>query len=343
VGTDCEINCSWTEIRKQLDEQRNNNRDRRQAFLQKTNVCDEVVFLTEAMIELDYYNAFLGSVGRRERLFGKETMDKEVLMNELNEAADKYFNSGLYSDTHFRFIAAAYIPAARFFTQMFDDIDLVDWTNEIAKTDVIKDFMFTVQAGYALIRKDLDNFEKYSIHVNNEYLLDRLMQEYKITRTKMENPENISAYVLGSPVDFTTFSIEQNVIGKTNAPNYGKVQVINIGASWCGPCKPVLEQFAALDKEYAGMNVCFSFICITPDNLETRIMYRERGINDATVHFTTKDEYEFLVKMFSPMGLPYGILLNRKGVVVDWGTHVRPSENLREKINLLLKQDKLIK
>jgi hypothetical protein len=43
------------------------------------------------------------------------------------------------------------------------------------------------------------------------------------------------------------------------------------------------------------------------------------------------------------MAFPYGILVNRKGVIVDYGTHVRPAEMLSEKINLLLVQDNLIK
>jgi len=41
VGTDCEMNCSWAEIREKMDEERNEYRKRRQTFLQKTDVCDE--------------------------------------------------------------------------------------------------------------------------------------------------------------------------------------------------------------------------------------------------------------------------------------------------------------
>jgi len=45
----------------------------------------------------------------------------------------------------------------------------------------------------------------------------------------------------------------------------------------------------------------------------------------------------------SPMAFPYGILVNRKGVIVDYGSHVRPANMLREKIDLLLEQDNLLK
>ena len=96
-------------------------------------------------------------------------------------------------------------------------------------------------------------------------------------------------------------------------------------------------------KEYTADNVHISFICVSGDKKETREMYQKKGIDDATVHFTTNDEFYFLTRTFSPLGFPYGILINRKGVIVDYGGHIRPEFMLREKINLLLEQDKLIK
>ena len=346
VGTACEMNCSWEEIRKKMDKERNNYRDRRQSFLQKTSVCEEVVFLTEAMIELDFYHSLVGTIMRRENRFGRETMDKKILMDELDDVKEKYFHSGLYSDTHFKFIGSTYVSAvASFVTPIEHDTDFIDWTKEVAKTDTIRDFMLTVRAGYALLQKDLDLFEKIATHVNNEHLLDRLMQEYRKTRSSMVNPENISSYITGNSKDFTdkTSFDNKNLLAKIIAPNDGKVQVINIGAAWCAPCKPVLEQLSALMNEYSDKNMCVSFICISDDNEETRALYREKGIDDTTVHFTTNDEYQFLAKTFSPLVFPYGILVNRKGVIVDYGTHVRPGEMLLEKINLLLEQDRLIK
>jgi thiol-disulfide isomerase/thioredoxin len=237
------------------------------------------------------------------------------------------------------------MPTARIAIARTDETDIVDWIQKVAATNLVKDFMLTVQAGNALLKRDLDEFGKYSIHVENEYLIDRLMQEYRTVRSNMLNPENISSSITGNPKDFTgnvAFE-DKNVLAKLIAPNDGKVQIINISAAWCAPCHPVLDMLVSLREDYAGKNVCLSFICISPDKKETREMYREKGIDDTNVHFTTDVEYNFLAKTFSPMGFPYGILVNRKGVIVDYGMHVRPNLMLREKINLLLEQDKLIK
>ena len=348
VGTACEMNCSWTEIIKEMNEERNDYRERRQAFLQKNSVCNEVVTLTEAMIELDYYQMLVGTIIHRKSIlsFKKETMDVDSLINELNEVAAKYFNAGLYSNSHFKFIGSAYLSAAaRFVSQPDKDTDLEAWVNDITKTDIIKDFMLAVIAGNYLLQKDLDSFEKISEHIKNEYLLDRLTQEYKITRANMIDPESISSHILGKPKDFTkTISFDNNnLISKTIALDYGKVQVINVSAAWCSPCKPVLEKLATLMKEYSDEEVSFHFICVSADDKKTRDMYLAKGIDDAHVHFVTADEYYFLAQTFSPLSFPYGILVNKKGVIVDYGSHVRPEAMLREKIDLLLKQDNLIK
>jgi thiol-disulfide isomerase/thioredoxin len=345
VGTDCEINCSWAEIMDKMDEERNNYRNRRQAFLQQNNVCDEVVFLTEAMIELDYYFRFAETILKRESL-GMGTMDIETLMNELDEVAVKYFNSGYYSYSHFKFISRSYMKTA-FSVKQYNSIDFkfTDLAKEVAKTDVIRNFMIATTASKALLHKDLEWFEELTSNIDHAYLLDRLMQEYRIARSNMVNPENISAYILGnSPKDLTgniSFN-DQNMFAELITPNNGKVHVINIGALWCPPCKVVIEQTRLLMEEYAKEDVYFSFICISADNLETRAMYRERGIDDTTVYFTTDEEYHLFAKTFPPLAIPKGILVNRKGVIVDHGIHVRPSELLRKKIDMLLKQDRLI-
>jgi thiol-disulfide isomerase/thioredoxin len=346
VGTDMERNASWAEIINKLNEQRNELHNRRQAFLQNNNVHEEVAFLTEAMIELDYYSSLGETVARREHRFQKGTTDKNLLMRELNDVAERFFHSGIYSNAHFKFILSAYTSIAYFAAETKRDSfnDFIDLANEVAESEIIRDFMLTVQAGIALQQKDLDSFEKIAAHISNDYLLDRVMQEYRTTRRNMLNPENISSYILtGNSRDLTPFfSIKNNPIGKSVALGGGSVQVINIGASWCAPCKPVISATKELMKEYADKDVSFTFISIT-DGEESRRVYTDRGIDLSLVYFTNEGEMNYLFQTFSPMGLPYGILINKKGIIVDYGSHVRPGTGFREKIDLLLRQDTLIK
>ena len=347
VGTDCENNCSWAEIKQKSDEERNWYRQRRKEFLAENTVCDEVLFLTEAMIELDYYHRFVHTVMARTHR-NKETMDLNLLMDELDEVAEKYFNVGLYSNSHFKFIAESYLMATYVTNKATIEDNTIGWVNKVAPTETIKDFMLTVMAGQSLLNRDLESFEKFSVNVANEYLLDRAMQEYRTVKMTMVSPENISAYILNnSTKEFRNNVLrleDKNILAQKIEPNHGKVHIINISSAGCGPCYPVLEKLQKMKEEYADKDVVFSFICISSGTEETRERYRKRGIDDTKLHFCNNYESQFLFQTFSPLGFPYGILVNRKGVIVDYGFHLRPeSDTFREKIELLLKQDNLVK
>ena len=108
-----------------------------------------------------------------------------------------------------------------------------------------------------------------------------------------------------------------------------------------------IEQLSRLKEEYDDKDVHISYINFTADNEKSREtireLYRLNGIDSASVHFPTNDERIFGDKTLHLLQFPLGILVNRKGVIVDNGPHVRPEELLRKKIDLLLEQDKLLK
>jgi len=343
IGTQALIDLSWDEIRKILDKKRRYNRENRQTFLLKNKVGEEVVFLSEAMIELEYYSALVNITNGRKNIYHKEIMNEQKLINEVQEAAVKYFSKGLYSKAHFSFISAAYETAARLVYPLGDDTPYSDWAKKVAKTDTIRNFLVAKRAGYALLKKNLNEFETLSAHITHEYLLDRLINEYMIVRANMLNPENISASILRKPTDFANnITVNNNPVAQTVDINKGNVIVINIWANWCRPCHDVLLQFKPLVEEFAGKKVYFSFLCFSGLEQKAVDSFHKTGLDESSNHFCTPDEAQYLFKTFSPFGLPYGILVNRQGVVVDYGFHLRPGELLKEKINLLLEQDRLI-
>ena len=333
---------TWAEVRKKLDKHRQYNLEKRLLFLQKYKVCDEVVFLSKAMIELNYYIGLAGNALTWKDLYGKEVMDMQVLMNELHDVAVKYFSSGLYSNAHFRFISI-YKYTAQTVKPQGSDKSFAEWAKEVAKTDTIRNFMLATKAGAALLSKNLAEFEELYAHVDHQYLSDRLMNDYSKVRTNMINPEKISSSILDNPNDFfNNISLDKNIIAKTIAPYKEQVHVINIWTEWCPPCHDVLMQFKPLVDEFAGKDVCFSFLCVGGDQEKALKFFRQTGLDEASNHFGTAEDAQFLFKAFSPFVIPYGIIVNRKGVMVDYGSHLQPGVLLREKINLLLEQDKLL-
>lgn len=342
LGTAIEMSSSLIEIRKLLDEKKALNYEKRDAFLKKTNPDENVRFLTESMIELDYYSELIRIMALRKHS-GKEIINLSNLMGEIRRNAERYYSKGLYSNAHFNFIGT-YILLENLIHPNVDKDVFISHIQETAN-DTIRNFIFASSASYALKVKDLETFEKFSSEVNNDYLNSRLMKEYQIAWEKMNNPEQISAAITGERIDneLTASMLQkENIVSEIISKNKGKVQVITIWATWCGPCISEFSHFKTLIEKYKDKDVSFSFICAAGDKSQNYKILQRFGLENEDNRICTEDEFTFLTKTFSPLGFPYGILINKKGVIVDYGTHVRP-QTIQKKIEILLEQDKLIK
>jgi thiol-disulfide isomerase/thioredoxin len=343
IGTDCSLNCSVEEIRKQLDRDRQHFRDRRDAFLQTTHVDGEVAFLTGAMIEMDYYDALVHALWIKE-LHRGDPLNPEALLEEINEKIAGYFSRGWSSNVHLKFVASDYLPLMyRIYNRKQEkEIPFFDWVKTKACNDTVGNFMMAVAASNALEGKNLDLFEQLYQQVDMTCLSDRLMDEYQVTLNKMKAPEAVSAAITGKPRDISSaIATTENLMAATITPNKGKVHVIDIWGTWCRPCVEGLAEYRKLADEYAGKDVTFSFLSVGSDENKCNRVLAANGLSLFPNHVCTEEERIFLSGTFTPIAYPYGILVNRKGIIVDYGVHVRP-EGLREKIDLLLTQDYLI-
>jgi len=108
------------------------------------------------------------------------------------------------------------------------------------------------------------------------------------------------------------------------AENLGNVLYIDVWATWCPPCiieKPYSEK---LYNHFEGEPVTFVYLCMGGGHekwQETIKKYNLSGIH----HYTTEKEWQDLTKRFSIKGIPHYLLFNKEGVMVDFGSHLRPS------------------
>ena len=340
IGTDCTNNCSVEEIIKLLNDKKALFYERRNAFLKTTQIHKDVLYLTESMIELDYYSTLINIMLLRNH-YGKEIINPTTLMNEIEKNTTKYFSDGPYSYSHFEFVGRAYILLRGFISP--SDKTLTYLLNEKFPNETIRNFVFARQASYALEIKDFDNFEKLHSQVNNEYFNSRLVMEYQMTLAKTNNLKAFSAAITGKSTDSNQNILsKKNVLAEMITQNLGKVHVIDIWATWCGACIAEFPHSKSLITHYENEDVVFSFLCAGGNEQQSHKVLQKHGLSNQPNYFCTNEEYFFLSTTFSPLSLPYGILINKKGVIVDHGSHVRPTL-IQEKIDLLLKQDDLIK
>jgi thiol-disulfide isomerase/thioredoxin len=343
LGTDDEKNLSVKEIRKQLDEQKKALYEKRDAFLKKNEVCMEVVKLSESMIEFAYYEAFIHAMIARKMTFNKDYINPDELMSEINGKITPYFSGKYFSTANFKFISSGFY-GMHFLT--IGDTGLKSFTFKASRNKTVRDFIRASQASHALASKNLKLYKELYPRVKKKYLADRLKNEYGMVTDRIRNAENISASITDAPLpDFPSVKMDNDInpVNEIIKREKGKVHVIDIGATWCAPCIIDLSAYRKLSEKFEGQEVVFSFIWLGGDEQKFYEYLERNGLENFPHHFCTKEESRFLTKILSISSIPVGILINRKGIIVDHGSYVRPVGNLlEEKIEILLKQDNLL-
>ncbi|NDV82947.1 TlpA family protein disulfide reductase [Bacteroides sp. 51] len=341
IGTNNESNLSMNEIRRMLDDKKGVYYQKRNEFLQKTQRHEDVLYLTEAMIELDYYSTLIRVVLQRSRS-GKEVGDLIVLKDEIDKKNTKYFSKELYSDSHFDFVGMAFVLNL-LITPPDENFSISSCLQKVHfPNDTIKNFTLARYASIALRTKELPIFEELYPQIDHLYLNSRLVKEHQNLLEKINNMEIMSAAITGGVTDMQAdISSKENLLSEIIARNKGKVQVIDIWATSCPPCIAEFPRYKELIDNDKYKDVAFSFICAGGDEQESYKILQKYQLSEIPNHCCTKEEFRSLSKTFSGISYPYGILVNKKGVIVDYGSHVRATL-IEKKLDLLLKGDKLI-
>lgn len=100
----------------------------------------------------------------------------------------------------------------------------------------------------------------------------------------------------------------------------GKLRLINIWATWCGPCVTEFPDLVIIDRMYRGRK--FEFITISADNKEKKqdvlSFLKEKEASNKNFIFNKDDVYQ-LIEAIDPKwqgGLPYTIVIEPGGKIV---------------------------
>jgi len=165
-----------------------------------------------------------------------------------------------------------------------------------------------------------------SIPLNNYY--NKLVEQLK-------NPEINSNATLSR----LNGSAGKSLIDSIWAKNQGKVIYIDFWATWCGPCKAEMPNSKKLKQKLAQKNVEFVYLCIDSEEEQWRLTLSQLQLDGQ--HFLCNKEQSISIRQaFDIHGIPYYMLVNKNGHIVEAGNHLRPmhSETI-EKIEKLLHEE----
>jgi len=124
---------------------------------------------------------------------------------------------------------------------------------------------------------------------------------------------------------------------------HGKVLVINLWASWCGPCRREIPEYEKVRKEYAGRDV--EFIGLTTEDPEDAFEKVNQFVRQTRFGFRIgwADREMAMVLMNGRGSIPQTVVIDTAGGVVNhWVGYTagHSAERLRDAIDRALPQPK---
>jgi thiol-disulfide isomerase/thioredoxin len=178
----------------------------------------------------------------------------------------------------------------------------------------------------------------------NKAKLEPELEAILIKNQKMELQELTNSYkqqraimsLQNAPLpgfDFTNYKG-----GKTNLENLkGKYLLIDIWATWCGPCIQEIPFLKKMEEKYRGKQIEFVSISVDDekDIEKWKKMVASKDLNGVQLHANNDWNSDF-IKALQLHNIPRFILVNPKGIIINSNSE-RPSDpKLTETLDKLL-------
>ena len=214
---------------------------------------------------------------------------------------------------------------------MTDNTSLMRFLKKTTKNKMLLQMLTTHFYNQMLEANDTESFEKHFREFNETVTFPLLKlntrDRYVIKKAYAENPKILSDAILHAdrPREGQLSSVKENeglkLMRSVIARNEDKVVYIHIGATWCPVTRYETPYQTEMAEAYKGQS------------LRIVNFYLDKG-SDGTNPFATNIETYHLADeqrlgldpiLHTSHGIPFYILINKEGVIVDFGEHLRPS------------------
>ena len=301
-------------------------------FVLERRPSPELISLCRKEIEADYYSALIQGLLMYKSVQGEEVsgffkteeaeplFDKDCLNSNLFELASNISMWELRSldQKEFRRLAGDY-PS------------LVRTLKQATKNDMLFQMMVSHFYNQLLEANDVDRFEEsfdsFNENVTFPLLKLSIRDRYVLKKAYQQNPRSLSDAILNAdkPRDGQTVVVKENegvkLLRSMIEQEERKVVFICIGATWCPGVRQELPYLLSLAEKFQGrpLRIVNFFIDNGPDDINTVA----QGIEN--FHLTDAQRAGLDPILHLGRGIPFYILIDKQGVIVDFGEHLRPS------------------
>ncbi len=125
--------------------------------------------------------------------------------------------------------------------------------------------------------------------------------------------------------DFRAVTLDSVPRPRSIADYRGKVLLINIWATWCGPCRIEMPSIEQLNKAYAGRGLQVVAVSVDDPGTEAQIrdFVKQYGLTFQILHDATGD----IGRIYQTTGYPETVIVGRDGLIrkklmgaTDWNS-----------------------
>lgn len=322
------------EFEKQLKEEHSSRLERRADFLKKYSPGAEVEEYTACLLAIDYYTT-LFSYATSQAADGKNVSRYKALLSELNpifSGKAAFANQFTLIDRLYTFL---YYEHTRREQSDFELEDIV----ATCKDFKILPYLYLYPIGKSLHDNDTTYLatrrQQFDSIVQAPYLRQPMLELYYAKVDFLNDPSKVSNYMLyGNYADEKTakenmpFMIPLYNLLKRHA---GKVIYIDFWGVTCPPCLAEMEPLKELRKRYSPNDVVMVSICGSSSREAYHKVLERFSLKGKEIEciymddWASSKDYHRMMAHWNLRGIPQFLLVNRHGIIVDYGTALRPS------------------
>ena len=148
--------------------------------------------------------------------------------------------------------------------------------------------------------------------------------------------KSVKMLAIGSPAPELKGTVLANKKAQTLADYKGKVVLVDVWATWCGPCVSMIPHEIEMVKKHAGKP--FNLISVSVDDKKATVEGFIAKTPMPWTHWWDNGEDNPLVQTLKVRGYPTLYLIDAKGVIRRKWSGVPPTEDLDKAVEMLIKE-----
>ena len=318
--------------------------ERLQDFIAEAHPSPELVQYCRREIETDFYAHLARALTTYQHFKGDDITGLFAVKDAEYLYDGKYLNSNLFELTES--INSWQLSQLSNFQRIRlskDQARYVNWLKGASDNGLLTQMLITGVFNQELEDNSVDRFEEdlalFVENVTNPLLRQSIRDRYLFRKAYQQNPKALSDAILNAQTDHDNVTLKKNdgvtLLKDIISRSGNSVIYICLGAHWCPGSmqeKPYQDKLA---EDYQGQPlriVNLYLDSLTEDDLSLPDIIENRQLTDAE-----RMGMDFL--FHTGRGIPFYMLIDKEGILVDFGGHLRPSNPAtRERIDHYLEQ-----